>query len=136
MEVPNTPGSGKCIAKAKGVRGDEESKGRRRQISGPTNRNRIRQALRIRLPVKPKSNSYTESANVDAADRWRERLCSYPGRSRKRERVDIFESERSNNELREVSRGHSTIGEKWEGPNNRKSEERTKGGQCDESRIS
>ena len=70
-----------------------------------------RQALRIRLLVKSKSNSYTESANVNAADRWRERLCSYPGRSRKRERVDIFESERSNNELREVSRGHSTMKE-------------------------
>jgi|LSQX01.2.fsa_nt_gb hypothetical protein len=46
---------------------------------------------------------------------------------------------RSNNELREVSRGHSTGGSEmrpWEGLNNRKSEERTKGGQCGESRIS
>ena len=56
MKVPNTPGSGKCIAKAKGVRGDAESEGRWRQISGPTNRNRIRQALRIRLHDKSKSN--------------------------------------------------------------------------------
>ena len=111
MKVPNTPGSGKCIAKAKGVRGDAESEGRWRQISGPTNRNRIRQALRIRLRHKPKSNGYTESAHVNAADRWRERLRSYPGRSRKRGRVDIFERKRSNNELREVSRGHSTIKE-------------------------
>ncbi len=64
-------------------------------------------------------------------------MCEYPGRSRKRKRVDIIESGRSNNELREVSRSHSTIKKKkWEGPNNRKSEERTKGGQCVESRIS
>ena len=69
-------------------------------------------------------------------------MCEYPGRSRKRGRVDIFERPRSNNELREVSRGHSTTAlkpvptKKWEGPNNRKSEERTKGGQCGESRIS
>ena len=41
---------------------------------------------------------------------------------------------RSNNELREVSRGHSTI-KKWEGPNNRKSEQRKEGGQYGESRI-
>ncbi|NCC85709.1 MAG: hypothetical protein EOM03_16550 [Clostridia bacterium] len=68
-------------------------------MSGPTNRNRIRQALRIRLLDKPKSNSYTELANVNAADRWGERLCSYPGRSRKRGQVDIFERTRSNNEL-------------------------------------
>lgn len=66
-------------------------------------------------------------------------MCEYPGRSRKRGQVDIFERTRSNNELREVSRGHSTVGgekKKREGPSNRKSEERTKGSQCDESRIS
>jgi len=96
VQVPNTPGSGKCIAKAKGVRGDAESKGRRRQTSGPTNRNRKGILLRIRLLDKLKSNSYTETASVNA-DRWRERLCSYPGRSHRRKQVDI-------NELGEVSR--------------------------------
>ena len=35
-------------------------------------------------------------------------MCEYPGRSRRRKQVDVFESARSNNELREVSRGHST----------------------------
>ena len=35
-----------------------------------------------------------------------------------RDQVDIYERARSNNELREVSRGHSTNKEKWEGPNN------------------
>ena len=68
-------------------------------------------------------------------------MCEYPGRSRKRGQGEIFKRTCSNNELREVSRGHSTTipevksGE-WEGPNKRKSEERMKGGQCSESRIS
>ncbi len=64
--------------------------------------------MRVRLLYKSKPDSYTESFAVNEAGRWRERMCEYPGRSRKRERVDIIERERSNNELREVSRGHST----------------------------
>ena len=61
-------GSGKDIAKTKGVVGDCESEGRWRQISGLTNRNYIRLQLRIRLPFKPKSNSYSELTVVDVAD--------------------------------------------------------------------
>ena len=41
VKVPNLPDSGKETAKAKGVRREGESEGRRRQISGLTNRNRI-----------------------------------------------------------------------------------------------
>ena len=37
--------------------------------------------MRIRLLYKSKSNNYTESCMVDAADRWRERNVWYPGRS-------------------------------------------------------
>ena len=60
---------------------------------------------------------------------------------REKERVstrgDLADGEtRSNNELREVSRGHSTKKKKREGPNNRKSEQREEGGQYGESRIS
>ena len=40
------------------------------------------------------------------ADIWRERLCSYLGRSRQRTETEY--EIRSNNEWREVSRGHST----------------------------
>ena len=37
--------------------------------------------MRVRLPVKPKPNNYTESCMVDVADGWRERNVWYPGRS-------------------------------------------------------
>ena len=42
VKVPRPPGSGKVIAKAKGVRREKESEGRRRQNSDPTNRNHVR----------------------------------------------------------------------------------------------
>lgn len=61
VKVPNTPDSGKCIAKAKGVVREDESEGRRRQISGLTNRNHIRPHMRARLRIKSKPNDYTES---------------------------------------------------------------------------
>ena len=92
--------------------------------------------MRVRLHDKLKPNSYTESFEVNGAGRWRERKCEYPGRSRKRSQGNIPKDYRSNNKLREVSRGHSTREKKWEGPNNRKSEERMKGGPSNESRIS
>ena len=41
MKVPNPPGSGKNIAKGKGVPSDGESEGSRRQTSDLTNRNHI-----------------------------------------------------------------------------------------------
>ena len=37
--------------------------------------------MRVRLPNKPKPNSYTESCGIDVAGRWRERNVWYPGRS-------------------------------------------------------
>ena len=37
--------------------------------------------MRIRLPYKSKSDSYTESCMIDEADRWRGRNVWYPGRS-------------------------------------------------------
>ena len=53
------------------------------------------------------------------------------------EAMSGWEPSHSNNELREVSRGHSTSKKKKmrEGPNNRKSEETEEGGQHEESRI-
>jgi len=51
------------------------------------------------------------------------------------EAMSGWEPSHSNNELREVSRGHSTSKKMREGPNNRKSEETEKGGQYEESRI-
>jgi hypothetical protein len=53
----------------------------RGQISGLTNRNHIKLFMRVRLSLKSKPNSYTESCMVDVADGWRERTCEYPGRS-------------------------------------------------------
>ena len=37
--------------------------------------------MRVRLPHKPKPNSYTESCGIDVAGRWRERNVWYPGRT-------------------------------------------------------
>ena len=83
-----------------------ESEGRWRQISGLTYRNHIRLQLRIRLHNKPKSNNYSESTVVNVADIWRERNVWYQGRSR--QQVETEYEPCSNNEWREVSRGHST----------------------------
>lgn len=106
MKVPNPPSSGKDTAKTKGVHCEVESEGRWRQISGLTYRNHIRLQLRIRLHNKPKSNNYSESTVVNVADIWRERNVWYQGRSR--QQVETEYEPCSNNEWREVSRGHST----------------------------
>ncbi|WP_159446776.1 hypothetical protein [Anaerovibrio lipolyticus] len=45
MKVRNLPGSGKDIANGKGVHREAESEGSRRQISGLTNRNRIKATI-------------------------------------------------------------------------------------------
>ena len=103
---PIRPSSGKDTAKDKGVHREVESEGSRRQISGLTNRNHIRLLLRIRLHHKPKSNNYSELTVVNVADIWRERNVWYQGRSR--QQVETEYETCSNNEWREVSRGHST----------------------------
>ena len=90
MKVPNPHGSGKDIAKAKGVRRETGSEGRRRQSSGPTNRNLVRPQMRVRLQRKLKPDSYTESSAVNKAGRWSERMCEYPGRSYRRIQVDVI----------------------------------------------
>ena len=105
---PIRPSSGKDTAKTKGVRRETESEGRWRQISGLTNRNHIRLQLGIRLQYKPKSNNYSELTGVNVADIWRERNVWYLGRSR--QQVETEYETCSNNEWREVSRGHSTKG--------------------------
>ena len=65
-----------------------------------------------------------ESRAVNVAGTWEESCCAYKGRSCIRE---VGESEsRSNNELQEVSRSHSTlIFFSREGLNNRKSQVKT-----------
>ena len=103
---PIRPSSGKDTTKTKGVHREVKSEGRWRQISGLTYRNHIRLQLRIRLHNKPKSNNYSESTVVNVADIWRERNVWYQGRSR--QQVETEYEPCSNNEWREVSRGHST----------------------------
>ena len=56
---------------------------------------------------KSKSNNYSELIVVNVADIWRESDVWYQGRSR--QRMETEYEIRSNNEWREVSRGHSTI---------------------------
>ena len=46
--------------------------------------------MRVRLPYKPKPNSYTESCGINVAGRWRERNVSVPGE------ICMERSERSN----------------------------------------
>jgi len=88
VKDPNMPGSGKCIAKSKGVHREVESEGSWRQTSGLTNRNHMRLQLRIRLLDKSKSNNYTELIAIYVADRWRERLRSYLGRAHGRKKQE------------------------------------------------
>ena len=82
MKVRNLPGSGKDIAKGKGVRREAESEGSRMANLWPDEQKPyIRLSLGIRPLRRLKSNSYTELAVVDAAGRWRERNVWYLGRS-------------------------------------------------------
>ena len=83
------PDSGKCIAYGKGVHREVESEGSRRQTSGLTNRNHMRQQLRVRLRYKLKPNNYPELAAVYVADGWRERTCEYLGRSHRQVETDV-----------------------------------------------
>ena len=73
--------SAKHIAKGKGVLGDEESEGSRRQTSGLTNRNHIRHRKLGKVAIQTEARNYPEACDVDVADGWKERLRSYPGRS-------------------------------------------------------
>ncbi len=73
--------SAKHIAKGKGVRGDAESEGSRRQTSGLTNRNHIRHCKLGKVATQTEALNYPEVYGVNVADRWKERLRSYPGRS-------------------------------------------------------
>ena len=65
-----------------------------------TRKGRVSKAKRS--PILP------EFRGVNAADIRGEGNRAYPRRSCRRKGVDVFETERSNNELQEVSRGHST----------------------------
>jgi len=73
--------SAKHIAKGKGVLGDEESEGSRRQTSGLTNRNHIRHCKLGKVAKQTEAPNYPEAYSVNVAGRWKEGLRSYPGRS-------------------------------------------------------
>ena len=100
VKVPRPPGSGKVIAKAKGVHREMESEGRRRQSSGPTNRNHVRPQARVRLHAEPKPNSCTESLAVNMAGiRVKERVSTRGGLTGGLSRRHSKKKSRSNNEL-------------------------------------
>ena len=63
--------------------------------------------MRIRLPIKSKSNNYTESCMINEADRWRGRNVWYLGRSVWYALKEVTIA-KSNAERTEVSRGHSS----------------------------
>ncbi|MFY9119733.1 MAG: hypothetical protein ACOXZ6_10930 [Syntrophomonadaceae bacterium] len=79
--------SAKHIAKGKGVLGDEESEGSRRQTSGLTNTHRAQAETTSgmcklgKAAKQAEAQNYPEAYGVNVADRWKERLRSYPGRS-------------------------------------------------------
>ena len=73
--------SAKHIAKGKGVHREVEFEGSRRQTSGLTNRNHMRHCRLGKVAEQTKAQNYPEAYGVDVADRWKERLRSYPGRS-------------------------------------------------------
>ena len=93
MKVPRPPGSGKVIAKTKGVRCETESEGRQRQNSGPTNRNHDRPQARVRLLDKLKPKSCTEPFAVNMAGIRVKECVSTRGDLTDGERVDEFERE-------------------------------------------
>ena len=70
-----------ALAKGKGVQSKVESGGSRRYNSTPTNRNHIRQGMRVRLPMKPEPERYTESCNVNMAVIRGKDYFRYLGRS-------------------------------------------------------
>ena len=73
--------SAKHIAKGKGVHREVESEGSRRQTSGLTNRNHMRQYRLGKVAQQTKALNYSKIYVVYVADRWKERLRSYLGRS-------------------------------------------------------
>ena len=80
--------SAKHIAKGKGVLGEVESEGSRRQTSGLTNRNHIRHCRLGKVARQAEALNYPEAYGVNVADRWKERLRSYPGRSHGRVKTE------------------------------------------------
>ena len=68
----------------------------------------IRHTWNGRVSCTKRSPILPEFQGVNAADIWGEGDYAYPRRSCRCKGVDVFETEHSNNELQEVSRGHST----------------------------
>ena len=118
MKDPRPPGSGKRIAKGKGVRCEAESEGRWRQNSDPTNRNHVRSEARVRLRHKLKPNSCTESLTVNMAGiRGKECVSTRGGLTGGGKKTVVTTNcEKS----AEAIVPQKKVGE---GPNNRKSEE-------------
>ena len=66
--------------------------------------------MRVRLPIKPKPDNYTESYGIDMAGGWRERNVVVPGEicMERSERSKRRTRKRGGAEHAEVSRGHSS----------------------------
>jgi len=63
--------------------------------------------MRVRLHYKPKPDNYTESCMINVADRWREGIVWYLGRSVRYAPKGVT-TVGSGAERTEVSRGHSS----------------------------
>ena len=89
VQVPNPPGSGKDIAESKGVyreenlkeAGCEEHTNSWANLWSDGQKSHIRLCMRVRLHIKLKPNSYTDSCMINETDGWRGRNVWYLGRS-------------------------------------------------------
>ena len=104
------------LAESKGVPREGESEGSRRQNAAPMNKNRIRGTeTEMRRPTTSKSDTYTEGLCVYAAVISVEVRVHYPGRSAML-RESATATERWQQGIAEVSRGHSKAWRQAEGP--------------------
>ena len=79
--VPNPPGSGKYVPKARASRvtlnleedGYERYTNSWAYLWSDEQKSRMRLCIMIRLPHKPKSDIYTQSDLINEVDRWRGR---------------------------------------------------------------
>ena len=104
------------LAEGKGVRREAESEGSLRQNVAPMNKNRIGGTeTEMRRPTALKSDTYTDGLYVYAAVISVEVRVHYPGRSAML-RESATATERWQQGIAEVSRGHSKAGRQAEGP--------------------
>ncbi len=109
VEVLYGPGKGNRQPNGKGVVGDCESEGSRRQSAGLTNRKRMRRRCGVRRPISSKPGTCTERNDVYPTGISVKVGVQYPGRSGSLPERATGVDRRGDGGA-EVSRGHSRCG--------------------------